>query len=86
MIRALVMTAVIVVVSGALEVALYAHSFFPAWLITNWIPDELPRIVAIGLGLSVLMGMVTETGRLIGGPLARQRRVSGPITVRFASS
>ena len=68
-IRALVMTAVIVVVSGALEVALYAHSFFPAWLITNWIPDELPRIVAIGLGLSVLLGMVTETGRLIGGPL-----------------
>jgi adenylate cyclase len=68
-IRALVMTAVIVVVSGVLEVALYAHSFFPAWLITYWIPEELPRIVAIGLGLSVLLGMVTETGRLIGGPL-----------------
>jgi class 3 adenylate cyclase len=68
-IRALVMTAVIVVVSGALEVALYAHSLFPAWLLTSWIPNELPRIVAIGLGLSLLLGMVTETGRLIGGPL-----------------
>ena len=41
-IRALVMTAAIVVVSGVLEIALYAHSFFPARLITNWIPEEAP--------------------------------------------
>jgi class 3 adenylate cyclase len=68
-VRALVMTATIVVVSVTLEGILYGDSLFPRWVMTIWIPDELPRIVLIGLGLSVLLGMVTETGRLIGGPL-----------------
>jgi class 3 adenylate cyclase len=68
-IRALVLTAVIVVVSVTLEVVLYGDSFFPRWIMTSWIPNELPRIVLIGLGLSLFLGMVTETGRLIGGPL-----------------
>ncbi len=68
-VRALVMTTAIVVVSVALEVALFADTLFPRWVMTIWIPDELPRVVLIGLGLSLLLGMVTETGRLIGGPL-----------------
>jgi class 3 adenylate cyclase len=68
-IRALVMTAVIAVVSVTFEIALYADTFPPTWIWKSWIPDELPRIIAIGLGLSLLLGMVTETGRLIGGPL-----------------
>jgi class 3 adenylate cyclase len=68
-IRALVMTAGIVIVSVALEVILYGDSLFPRWIMTTWIPDELPRIVLIGLGLSLLLGMVTEIGRLVGGPL-----------------
>jgi class 3 adenylate cyclase len=68
-IRALVMTAGIVVVSLTLEIILYGDSLFPRWIMKSWVPDELPRIVLIGLGLSLLLGMVTETGRLIGGPL-----------------
>jgi adenylate cyclase len=50
----------------ALEVAIFAD---PPWLTTSWLPNELPRIVLIGLGFSLLFGMVTEAGRLIGGPL-----------------
>jgi class 3 adenylate cyclase len=68
-VRALVMTAAIVIVSVALEVALYANTLFPRWVMTIFIPDELPRVVLLGLGVSLLLGMVTETGRLIGGPL-----------------
>lgn len=70
-IRALVMTAAIVVVGVALEVALYADPrdpLFSPWLMT-WMPVTLPRIVAMGFVISLLLGMVTETGRLIGGPL-----------------
>ena len=68
-IRALVLTAGIVIVSVTLEGILYGDSLFPRWVMTSWIPDELPRIVLLGLGISLLLGMVTETGRLIGGPL-----------------
>jgi class 3 adenylate cyclase len=68
-VRALVMTAALVVVSLALEGALYGDSLDPAQLMTSWLPNEAPRIVIIGLGLSLLFGMVMETGRLIGGPL-----------------
>jgi class 3 adenylate cyclase len=68
-IRALAMTATIVVVSVTLEIALFGDTLFPPWLTTVWLPHELPRIVLIGLGFSLLFGMVWETGRLIGGPL-----------------
>jgi class 3 adenylate cyclase len=70
-IRALVMTAALVVVGVAMEVVLYEDSrdpFPPPWIM-NWMPIMLPRIVALGFGISLLLGMVTETGRLIGGPL-----------------
>jgi len=69
LIRAVVLTAGIVIVSVVLEVILYGDSLFPRWIMTIWVPDELPRIVLLGLGFSLLLGMVTETGRLIGGPL-----------------
>jgi class 3 adenylate cyclase len=71
LVRALVMTAALVVVGVVLEVVLYADPrdpIFPPWLMA-WMPITLPRIVAMGFAISLLLGMVTETGRLIGGPL-----------------
>ena len=69
-IRALVMTAVIVVVSGVLEVALYA-----ALLLSRLAhrrvgyPTSCLGLSRSGWAFPLLLGMVTETGRLIGGPL-----------------
>jgi class 3 adenylate cyclase len=67
-VRALVMTAALIVVGLTLEIALYSDSLFPPWLMT-WLPITMPRIVVIGFAISLVLGMVTETGRLIGGPL-----------------
>ena len=69
LVRSLVMTAVIVVVGIALQIALYADSLQLRWLTVNWFETHLPWIVAIGLTISLTVGVVTETARLIGGPL-----------------
>ena len=74
LIRSLVMTVVIVIVGLSLQIALYAESLQLRWLAAHWFKTTLPWIVAIGLTMSVMVGVVIETARLIGGPIARQYR------------
>ena len=63
------MTVVIVIVGLSLQIALYAESLQLRWLTAHWFKTTLPWIVAIGLTMSVMVGFVIETARLIGGPL-----------------
>ena len=69
LVRALVMTVVIVVVGLALQTVLYADSLQLRWLTVHWFKVTLPWIIAIGLTISLVVSVVTETARLIGGPL-----------------
>ena len=68
-VRALVMTATLIVVGFSLQFPLYALPFQLDWLTRSWLTVNLPRIVLMGFGLSLIIGVVTETRRLIGGPL-----------------
>src|SRR6267378_6438920 len=52
----------------SLQIALYAESLQLHWLTVHWFKTTLPWIVAIGLTVSLMVGVVTETVRLIGGP------------------
>ena len=69
LVRSLVMTVVIVIVGLSLQIALYAESLQLHWLTVHWFKTTLPWIVALGLTISLMVGIVTETVRLIGGPL-----------------
>src|SRR5450755_3838947 len=69
LVRSLVMTVVIVIVGLALQIALYAESLQLHWLTVHWFKTSLPWIVVVGLTMSVMVGVVIETARLIGGPL-----------------
>lgn len=69
LVRSLVMAAALVVVGVALQFALYTEPLGLHWLTADWLATTLPRIVAIGLAISLLIGAVVETGRLIGGPM-----------------
>jgi len=63
------MTVVIVIVGLSLQIALYADSLQLRWLSLHWFRTTLPWIVAISLTMSLMVGVVIETARLIGGPL-----------------
>jgi adenylate cyclase len=69
LVRSLIMTVVIVTVGLSLQVVLYTDSLQLHWLTVHWFKTTLPWIVAIGLTISLMVGVVTETARLIGGPL-----------------
>jgi adenylate cyclase len=69
LVRSLAMTVVIVIVGLSLQIALYAESLQLHWLTVHWFKTTLPWIVAIGLTISLMVGVVTETARLIGGPM-----------------
>lgn len=66
LVRSLVMTAALVTVGLALQAALYAEPYQLHWLTRRWLTTELPRIVLIGFGLSLVFGALAETRRLIG--------------------
>jgi class 3 adenylate cyclase len=68
LIRSLVMAVVIVVVGIALQVVLYAEPLRLHWFTATWFKGTLPWIVVVGLAISLVVGVVTETARLIGGP------------------
>jgi hypothetical protein len=68
-IRALVMTAALILTGFTLQLLLYPEIRQLAILTRQWAPVTLPRIVVIGFAISLLLGMVTEAGRLIGGPM-----------------
>jgi class 3 adenylate cyclase len=69
LVRSLVMTVVIVIVGIALQIVLYAEPYGLNWLTATWFKVNLPRIVAVGLAMSLTMGVVIETARLIDRPL-----------------
>jgi len=69
LVRSFAMTVVIVIVGLSLQIVLYAGSLQLHWLTVHWFKTTLPWIVAIGLTLSLMFGVITETARLIGGPL-----------------
>ena len=68
-VRAAVMTAAIVVVGLALQFLLYAAPYQLHWLTRGWLETDLPRMVILGFGLSLIIGMGVELERLIGAPL-----------------
>jgi class 3 adenylate cyclase len=68
-IRSLAMTAALVIVGVFLQFVLYAEPFGLHWVTLDWFTTTLPRIVAIGFVISLVVGAITESGRLIGGPL-----------------
>ncbi len=68
-VRALVMTAALIVVGLALQFLLYAETFQLRWVTPHWFAVELPGIVALSFGLSLIVGAAIEIQRLIGGPM-----------------
>jgi class 3 adenylate cyclase len=69
LIRSLVMTVALVIVGVSLQFVLYAEPFGLRWFTVDWFTTTLPLIVAIGFAISLVVGAMTETGRLIGGPM-----------------
>lgn len=69
LIRALVMTTALIVVGVGLQFVIYAGSLGLRWFTADWFTVTVPRIVAIGFGFSLIVGVTTEIGRLIGGPV-----------------
>jgi class 3 adenylate cyclase len=69
LLRAVVMAAVVIVVSLALQFLLYWQPLHLRWLTPLWLTVTLPRVVLIGFGFSLVVSVVTETRRLIGGAL-----------------
>ncbi len=68
-VRSLVMTAALIIAGVSLQFVLYVEPLGLHWLTVDWFTTTLPRIVAIGLAISLIFGAVSEIGRLIGGPL-----------------
>jgi class 3 adenylate cyclase len=69
LVRALVMTAALIVVGVSLQLVLYAEPLGLHGFTSGWFTSTLPRIVAIGFVISLVFGALTEIGRLIGGPV-----------------
>ena len=69
LVRSLVMTLVIVIVGVALQFLLYAEPYRLHWMTRHWFAVTLPLIVAIGLGISFVVGLITEAVRIIGAPM-----------------
>jgi class 3 adenylate cyclase len=61
-IKALTMTAALTIVAVGLQFVLYP---FP--VSQRWLADELPRIVGIGLSVSLFVGAIFEFRRMVGG-------------------
>jgi len=68
-VRALVLTAALTTAAISLQLVLYAEPFQLRWFTADWFTTTLPRIIAIGFAISLVTGVITETGRLIGGPV-----------------
>ncbi|MGH6798033.1 MAG: adenylate/guanylate cyclase domain-containing protein, partial [Roseiarcus sp.] len=52
-----------------LQFLLYAETYRLRWATPHWFTVELPRIVALSFGLSLVIGAAFEIQRLVGGPL-----------------
>ena len=69
LVKSLVMTAALLAVGLALQAVLYAEPYRLHWLTRDWLSTELPRIVLIGFGLTLVLGTLAEMRRLIGGAM-----------------
>jgi class 3 adenylate cyclase len=69
LIRAILMAALLIVVGLTMQFALYS-GLYPLGRISRfWLTVTLPRVVLIGFVFSLIVGVMVETGRLIGGEL-----------------
>jgi hypothetical protein len=64
LIRSLVMTATLVIVGVLLQFVLHDEPFRLRWFTVDWLTTTLPLIVAIGLAISLVVGAISETGRM----------------------
>ncbi len=69
LIRSIVMTSALVSAGVSLQFVIYAEPLGLHWLTLDWFTTTLPWIVAIGFGISLVFGAITEAGRLIGRPM-----------------
>jgi class 3 adenylate cyclase len=69
LIRAIVMAVVLSMVALTMQFALYSERYRLGGISEFWLTVTLPRVVLIGFGSSLIIGIVIETGRLIGGEL-----------------
>ena len=68
-VRAAVIAAAVIVVNLTLQFLLYCQPYNLHSLTPLWLTVTLPRVVLIGFGFSLVVGVVTETRRRIGGAL-----------------
>ncbi len=68
-VRALVMAAVLIVAGLTLQFLLYWDRYHLDWLNRRWLTVNLPRTVLAGFLFSLVVGVVVQTERLIGGEL-----------------
>jgi len=69
LVRSLAMAAVVIIAGIVLQFVIYAEPLRLRWLRYSWFVTTLPWIVVIGVGISIILGMAAEIGRLIGRPL-----------------
>ncbi len=67
--KSLIMTAALLAVGLALQALLYEEPYGLRWLTRKWLTTDLPRLVLIGFGLSLVLGALAELRRLIGGAM-----------------
>jgi class 3 adenylate cyclase len=68
-IRALVMTVVIVATGLILQAVLYAEPYGLRWLTPRFFAMQVPWIIALGLAMSLIFGALIEAVRMIGRPM-----------------
>lgn len=69
LIRSIVMALALIAAGFLLQFALYAEAIQTHWLTGRWLTETLPFIVAIGFSISLIVGVITGIGRLVGGPM-----------------
>ena len=69
LIRSLVMAVALIIAGVLLQLVLYAEPYRVNWISGDWLRTHLPVIVAMGVGLSLVVGAITEIVRLIGRPM-----------------
>jgi hypothetical protein len=65
LVRALAMTAALIVVGFALQFLLYTEPYHLDWLTGHWLTTNLPRIVVLGFGISLVVGVTAEILRCV---------------------
>jgi hypothetical protein len=68
-VRAVVMAGIVTAVNLTLQFLLYWEPLHLRWLTPVWLAVILPRVVLIGFAFSLVIGVVTEMRRLVGGAL-----------------